>query len=92
MPDPAYAGCEYLRCSADGGSHCSDWWADCVDDYGRYRLSVAICAALAVFAVTAERIGLVPAAFLTVIVASLPDRSLPFRGKAILGCVDEIVS
>ena len=48
---------------------------------------LAICAALAVFAVTAERIGLVPAAFLTVIVASLPDRSLPFRGKAILGCV-----
>jgi len=47
---------------------------------------LAICAALAVFAVTAERIGLVPAAFLTVIVASLPDRSLPFRGKAILGC------
>ncbi len=48
---------------------------------------LAICAALAVFAVTAERIGLVPAAFLTVIVASLPDRSLPLRGKAILGCV-----
>jgi len=48
---------------------------------------LAICAALAVFAVAAERIGLVPAAFLTVIVASLPDRSLPFRGKAILGCV-----
>ena len=48
---------------------------------------LAICAALAVFAVTAERIGLVPGAFLTVIVASLPDRSLPFRGKAILGCV-----
>ena len=48
---------------------------------------MAICAALAVFAVTAERIGLVPAAFLTVIVASLPDRSLPFRGKAILGCI-----
>jgi len=48
---------------------------------------LSICAALAIFAVTAERIGLVPAAFLTVIVASLPDRSLPFRGKAILGCV-----
>jgi hypothetical protein len=48
---------------------------------------LAICAALAVFAVTAERIGLVPAAFLTVIVASLPDRSLSFRGKAILGSV-----
>ena len=48
---------------------------------------LAICAALSVFAVTAERIGLVPAAFLTVVVASLPDRSLRFRGKAILGCI-----
>ena len=48
---------------------------------------LAICAALAVFAVTAERVGLVPATFLTVIVASLPDRSLPFLGKIILGVV-----
>ena len=48
---------------------------------------LAISAALAVFALTAERIGLVPAAFLTVIIASLPDRSLPLRGKAILGSV-----
>ena len=48
---------------------------------------LAICAALAVFAVTADRIGLVPGAFLTVVVASLPDRSLSFRGKAILGCI-----
>jgi hypothetical protein len=48
---------------------------------------LAICAALAVFAVTADRIGLVPGAFLTVVVASLPDRSLPLRGKAILGCI-----
>ena len=46
---------------------------------------VAICAALAVFALTAERIGLVPGAFLTVVIASLPDRSLPLLGKAILG-------
>jgi hypothetical protein len=47
----------------------------------------AICASLAVFAVTADRIGLVPGTFLTVIVASLPDRSLPMTGKAILGIV-----
>lgn len=48
---------------------------------------LAICAALAVFASTADRIGLVPGTFLTVVVASLPDRSLPLIGKAILGCV-----
>jgi OHCU decarboxylase len=47
---------------------------------------LAISAALGVFAVSADRIGLVPGTFLTVVVASLPDRSLPFRGKAILGC------
>jgi hypothetical protein len=48
---------------------------------------LAICAALSVFALTADRIGLVPGTFLTVIVASLPDRSLPFLGKAVLGIV-----
>ena len=48
---------------------------------------LAISAALAVFAVTADRIGLVPGTFLTVVVASLPDRSLPFVGKAILGAI-----
>ena len=49
---------------------------------------VAICSALAVFALTAEQFGLVPAAFLTVFVASLPDRSLSLVGKIILGsCV-----
>ena len=47
----------------------------------------AICAALAVFAVTADRIGLVPGTFLTVIVASLPDRSLSLAGKAVLGVI-----
>lgn len=46
---------------------------------------LAISAALAVFAGTADRAGLVPATFLTVIVASLPDRNLTFIGKAILG-------
>lgn len=52
---------------------------------------LAICSSLAVFAVTAERLGLVPAAFLTVVVASLPDRSLSLVGKAILGgCVGAV--
>ncbi len=48
---------------------------------------VAIAAALAVFAISVERIGLVPGVFATVIVASLPDRSLSFIGKALLGIV-----
>lgn len=47
----------------------------------------AIIAALAAFATTADRLGLVPAAFLTVIVASLPDRNLSFTGKTILACI-----
>ncbi|SFH84514.1 tripartite tricarboxylate transporter TctB family protein [Albimonas pacifica] len=47
----------------------------------------AIAAALAVFAVSADRLGLVPAAFLTTVVASVPDRSLSFPGKAALGAV-----
>ena len=47
----------------------------------------AICASLAVFAVTADRIGLVPGTFLTVIIASLPDRSLSLVGKAVLGLI-----
>lgn len=48
---------------------------------------LAICAALATFALTADRIGLVPAVFLTVVAASLPDRSLPMWGKALLGAL-----
>lgn len=60
----------------DGISERPDWIA-----------LLAISAALAVFAASAERIGLVPAAFLAVIVASLPDRSLPLLGKALLGAV-----
>ncbi len=44
----------------------------------------AIGAALAVFALTVGRIGLVPGAFLTTITASLPDPSLPVPGKIVL--------
>ncbi|MDW3223603.1 MAG: tripartite tricarboxylate transporter TctB family protein [Paracoccaceae bacterium] len=45
----------------------------------------AIGAALAVFAGTADRLGLVPAVFLTILVASAPDRNLPIGGKVALG-------
>lgn len=48
---------------------------------------VAIGAALAVFALTVGRLGLVPGAFLTVVTASVPDRSLPILGKIALGAV-----
>lgn len=48
---------------------------------------VAIASALAVFAITVELIGLVPGVFATVIVGSLPDRSLSFIGKSLLGVV-----
>ncbi|MEP2471974.1 MAG: tripartite tricarboxylate transporter TctB family protein [Paracoccaceae bacterium] len=46
---------------------------------------LAIASALAVFAIAVDRVGLVPGVFLTVIVASFPDRSLSFFGKAVLG-------
>lgn len=49
---------------------------------------VAIGSALSVFALTVDRIGLVPGVFATVIVASFPDRSLSILGKFVLGaCV-----
>lgn len=47
----------------------------------------AIGAALAVFAVTVERVGLVPSVLLTVFTASLPDPSLRLTGKLLLGLV-----
>ena len=52
---------------------------------------LAISAALAVFAVTVGRIGLVPGVVLTIVVASLPDRSLPLKGKVILGSIVALV-
>lgn len=45
----------------------------------------AIGAALAVFALTVDRIGLVPGVFLTTITASLPDPALGILGKISLG-------
>ena len=52
----------------------------------------AIVAAIAVFAATADRLGLVPAVFLTILVASSPDRSLSLKGKAILGGIVAVAS
>lgn len=60
---------------------------DGITDTPDWVAFLAISGALAVFAVTADRIGLVPAVFLTVVVASLPDRSLSLVGKAVLGVV-----
>lgn len=60
---------------------------DAVTERPDWIAFLAICAALAIFAVTADRFGLVPATFLTVVVASFPDRNLPLPGKAILGAI-----
>ena len=46
---------------------------------------LAIAAALAVFAISVERVGLVPGVTAAVFVASLPDRTLSFPRKALLG-------
>ncbi|MGO4910015.1 tripartite tricarboxylate transporter TctB family protein [Pseudorhodobacter sp. W20_MBD10_FR17] len=48
---------------------------------------LAIGAALAIFALASEYFGLIPAVFLTVVVASLPDTSLRFVGKLLLGAL-----
>lgn len=60
----------------DGIAETPDWMA-----------FAAISAALVVFALSAEVLGLVPAAFAAVFTASLPDRTLPVFGKVILGIV-----
>ena len=46
---------------------------------------LAIGAALVTFATAAERYGLVPATFLTVVVASAPERSLSWPARLTLG-------
>lgn len=47
----------------------------------------SIIGALAIFALTSDRLGLVPGAFLTVVIASYPDRALPFGGKILLAAL-----
>ncbi|MEP3232663.1 MAG: tripartite tricarboxylate transporter TctB family protein [Hyphomicrobiales bacterium] len=46
---------------------------------------LAISAAIATFALLVDRLGLVPAAFLSVVVASMPDKSIGFPYKIVLG-------
>lgn len=46
---------------------------------------LTIIASIAIFALMAESFGLVPAIFLSVIVASLPDKNLSMANKALLG-------
>lgn len=60
---------------------------DGIAEHPDWVACLAICASLAVFAVTTDRVGLVPGTFMTVVVASLPDRNLSFAGKALLGCI-----
>lgn len=51
----------------------------------------AIGGALAIFALTVGRIGLVPGVFLTTVTASLPDSSLRFAGKLVLAASVSLV-
>jgi len=62
-----------------------EWRGDGLEETPDWVGFLAIIGALAVFAATADRLGLVPGTFLTVVVASLPDRGLPPIGKAVLG-------
>lgn len=48
---------------------------------------LAISAALSVFALLADRAGLMPAIFVATLTASVPDRSLPWLGKLFLGAI-----
>lgn len=52
----------------------------------------AVGGALAVFALVVERFGLIPAVFLAAVTASLPDRSMPWAMKAVLGLVVALAS
>lgn len=64
-----------------------EWRSEGLSDPPDWISFLAIVAAIAMFASTADRLGLVPAAFMSVIIASFPDRSLPLVGKAILGAI-----
>lgn len=64
-----------------------EWRGDGLVEAPDWISFTAIIAALAVFAATADRLGLVPAVFLTIMVASSPDRSLSLVGKATLGSI-----
>ena len=48
---------------------------------------LAISTAIATFALLVDRFGLVPAAFVSVIVASAPDKALAFPYKLLLGAI-----
>ena len=48
---------------------------------------LAISAAIATFALLVDRLGLVPAAFVSVIVASAPDKTLAFPNKILLAAL-----
>ena len=48
---------------------------------------LAISAAIATFALLVDRLGLVPAAFVSVIVASAPDKTLAFPYKVLLAAL-----
>lgn len=49
--------------------------------------AVAICMALAAFALLTPSLGVLPGAFCATVAASLPDRALRWRGKLMLGLV-----
>lgn len=47
--------------------------------------AIAVCTALAAFALLSPLVGVLPAAFCAVLAASLPDRALRWWGKLLLG-------
>ncbi|MEO9650449.1 MAG: tripartite tricarboxylate transporter TctB family protein [Roseobacter sp.] len=69
-----------------------DWRSEEERDGPDWVSFLAIGAALAVFAASADRLGLVPAVFFSIIVASAPDRTLPIIGKLILGTIVSLAS
>lgn len=73
--------------AATGSAQSSDLSTDNEDMQPDWISFLALGAALATFALTAERWGLVPAVLLCTVIASAPDRSLKFPGKLLLGAV-----